>query len=195
MRAGTRVCACDNPLAFALPTAGEAALPDSSLERSTVGSSSQTQTALRDLVAAGPIDSSRKIVGEVLAVERNALRGLVTITVVLGALVVFGTWWALPSPADELNAERRRIDADLTRLEEVVKGFRADHGVLPNRDTWIKMASRGDPQFFDPWARPYLLETEGDRVVLRTLGRDGVTGGSDDDEDRELVIPPAHAAR
>ncbi len=177
-------------------------------------SSPRMTQAMNDLLAAGPSNETPEIVNEILDAEKRGTSYLaliplfgpwllrrsdvhsaaekrklsavsIAITLVLLAII----WMLLPTRADHLAALRLRIGNELRTLGEVAEQHRATRGAYPDVTTWKRFAARADPRFFDPWARPYVYEPDGDGVTLRTLGRDGIAGGNDENADVSRFFP------
>ena len=177
-----------------------------------------TEQALDELLSAGP--GLPKMVTEILAVEKRGDSLLAFVPLVgpwligrserhtrqekqwLSALsvgltlVIFAVFWSL-MPRDRLASLRERTRLEMRVLGDVAERYRADHGSYPDEATWNHFAEGTDGRFFDPWDRPYHYEPHGEGLTLKTLGRDGLEGGSGEDADVtvEHLRPPATAAR
>lgn len=169
---------------------------------------------MNDLLGAGLKDETPEMVNELLAVEkrgtsymalipfigpwllrrsevhtREEKRNLSAVSIAITLVLIGIVWMQLPTAADHLAALRQRIDTELQTLGEVAEQHRATRGAYPDPAIWRRFAARADPRFFDPWARPYVYQPSGDGVTLRTLGRDGVEGGSGEDTDISRFFP------
>jgi hypothetical protein len=103
---------------------------------------------------------------------------------ILGAFVSM-----IPTNTTLLSRLDARMRAEMTVLATVAERYRAEHGSFPDASAWHRYAERADPRFYDPWGRPYLYETTDEGISLRSLGRDGIPGGSDDDADSSATFP------
>jgi hypothetical protein len=103
---------------------------------------------------------------------------------ILGALV-----WMIPTNTTVLSRLQARMQQEMAVLAGVAERYRSEHGSYPDASIWHRYAERADPRFYDPWGRPYLYETTDEGISLRSLGRDGIPGGSDDDADSSATFP------
>jgi hypothetical protein len=92
--------------------------------------------------------------------------------------------------------------ADLYAIRSALESYAEDHGgVYPANLEALLAHGEDDPGYLygrstlvpDPWRRPYLYEVSADgrEFRLRSLGRDGVVGGSGEDEDMLVTSKPA----
>jgi len=103
---------------------------------------------------------------------------------ILGALV-----WMIPTNTTMLSRLQARMRDEMTVLAGFADRYRSEHGGYPDASAWRRYAERADPRFYDPWGRPYLYEATEAGVSLRSLGRDGKAGGSEDDADVSSTFP------
>ena len=89
----------------------------------------------------------------------------------------------LPVPAKFDPGLRTRLESELNALGALAEQYRLEHGDFPDVAAWRRLADREDPRFYDPWGRAYRYERTADGVTIRTLGRDGVDGGTGMDAD------------
>lgn len=165
----------------------------------------RSEQALARLVQAGPVSRISPLIAEILAFDKRVVSLTATIpfagpwliarstvhtpseklvlqyvNLVLTVLLVVGIVRSLP----DRSADRRaRVKTQIRALAEIAEGYRAQHGSYPDADTWKRTAELPDGRFFDPWGRPYRYEPGPTGVTIGTLGRDGVEGGMDDDDD------------
>ncbi len=94
------------------------------------------------------------------------------------ALFLFPPW-----PRSKADSTLESIVATLVRIQIYAKA----HGCLPQSlDQLPKRADRSSP-IKDSWGRPLLYSVGSNGVLsLRSLGRDGFSGGEDDDRDIEF---------
>ncbi len=77
-----------------------------------------------------------------------------------------------------------RVHADFATLLDALARYRADHPILPGEGSLDFLVPRYLPAVpVDPWGQPYQYASNEARVVLITLGRDGVRGGVGPDQD------------
>ena len=107
---------------------------------------------------------------------------------ILGALV-----WMIPTNTTMLSRLQARMRQEMTVLDGVAERYRSEHGSYPDASIWHRYAERADPRFYDPWGRPYLYETTDEGISLRSLGRDGIPGGRDEDADVSATFPQTSA--
>ncbi len=105
---------------------------------------------------------------------------------ILGALV-----WMIPTNATMLSRLQARMRQEMTVLAGFAERYQSEHGSYPDASVWRRYAERADPRFYDPWGRPYLYEPTDEGISLRSLGRDGIPDGSDDDADSSATFPQA----
>jgi hypothetical protein len=105
---------------------------------------------------------------------------------ILGALV-----WMIPTNTTMLSRLQARMQREMTVLVDVAERYRSEHGSYPDASVWRRYAERADPRFYDPWGRPYLYDATDEGISLRSLGRDGVAGGSDEEADMSAAFPQA----
>jgi len=176
----------------------------------------RSHEALAELVARGPVSEAPKMVRELQAAEKRISsltafipfvgplliqrsdahsqrekRILTWLSILLTSLGLAGLVAMLPTPATELTRLEQRITNEMDALGSFAEQFRSEHGNYPTPAMWQHFAERADPRFYDPWARPYRYEPHGGSFTLRTLGGDGIEGGSDEDADVTATFPPA----
>lgn len=123
---------------------------------------------------------------------------------ILVVLVIMGLLISIVAPtvlnrADEARVQKAR--ADFKAIETALKIYRLDNFVYPSTEQGLEALvspSAIDPQPrnfkdggylaelpLDPWGRPYLYLSPGDRgaVDIYTLGADGLAGGEDQNAD------------
>jgi hypothetical protein len=103
---------------------------------------------------------------------------------ILGAFV-----WMIPTSATLLSQLQARMRDEISVLAGVAERYRSEHGDYPDASVWRRYADRADSRFYDPWGRPYLYEMTDEGISIRSLGRDGIPGGSDDDADASATFP------
>jgi general secretion pathway protein G len=102
----------------------------------------------------------------------------------LPVLVSFGAvmgWCGLTGKEDP---SERQVHADFERLATALAAYRAEHPALPEEgslDFLVPQYLPALPQ--DPWGRPYLYSSNGDRPLLQSLGEDGFRGGNGRNQD------------
>ncbi|MBF5045377.1 type II secretion system protein G [Aggregicoccus sp. 17bor-14] len=101
---------------------------------------------------------------------------------VLGLLVVVGvTCFARLSRHSPSQAQ---VHADFARIQAALDAYRRDGHALPEEGDLSFLAPKYLPEPpLDPWGRPYEYLSNGERVILSTLGADGRHGGVGEDED------------
>ena len=178
----------------------------------------RSQEALAELVARGPVSETPKMVQELQAAEKRISsltafipfagpwliqrsdahtqrekRILTWSSILLTSLALAGLVAMLPTEATELTLLEQRITREMKALGTFAEEYRSDHGNYPTAAMWQHFAERADPRFYDPWARPYHYEPHGGSFTLRTLGRDNMEGGSEEDADVTATSPAAAA--
>ena len=132
------------------------------------------------------------------------LAGAVALLVAVGSAV-----WLVP-PATDLAAAlfvspaKMEASARLVEIVYVLEDFRSDHGRYPTEAEGLSRllepppSLRTGPRYFpdryitepetlsDPWSRAYRYTAQNGSCEVVTLGRDGVPGGSGEDEDTRL---------
>jgi general secretion pathway protein G len=78
-----------------------------------------------------------------------------------------------------------RIHQDFAVLEEALGRYRADGNTLPEEaDLQELLVPKYLPSLpVDPWGRPYRYTSNGERVILITLGKDDLRGGKGEEQD------------
>lgn len=126
------------------------------------------------------------------AARRRTSRALVFVSAVV--LAGFGGCWllyrTLEQPPQLLEPYRLR------NLLNAAKLYRKDTGRFPSTAQGLGPLA---PKYVatvadDGWGRPYLYESDGGSVRIRTLGRDGLEGGSGADADLSVEFPPGLGA-
>lgn len=115
----------------------------------------------------------------------------------LGATAIFALamWAAVPSEAERAMEVRKRVDAQVQVLAELIREYQRDHGSLPDESVWQRSADGADLRFYDPWGRIYRYKNGADGFTISTWGRDGTIGGEHEDADLSTdfaapAIPP-----
>ncbi len=108
---------------------------------------------------------------------------LVTLSVLLTLSLVVVAWLALPSDKERSRTEHAQTNSRLAALAELVRSYRRQYGTYPDEETWQRSAHRGDLRFFDPWGRVYVYQKTNQGFVIGTYGRDGLPGGSHEEQD------------
>jgi hypothetical protein len=109
------------------------------------------------------------------------------------------TWLWLESNGGRMSyAAQREIAHNLLWLKADVDAYQKKHGKLPARLADVDLAQfreHGEPlrldaqgQPLDPWGRPFLYAVKAGEVDLRSLGRDGLPGGTRLDMDVSLDL-------
>ena len=105
------------------------------------------------------------------------LLGLGLALVVVVVVTCFGT-------LGRHSESQARVHADFVRLHAALEAYVADGGKLPEEGDLSFLAPKYLPTPpLDPWGRPYEYLSNGERVILSSLGADGVHGGIGEDED------------
>jgi hypothetical protein len=112
--------------------------------------------------------------------ERNKLAWL---SIALTGLVALSLILQLRSPDKFDPGMRSKLDADFNALGAMAAQYRLEHGDFADVSTWRRLTQGEQPNFYDPWGRPYQYERTVDGVTIRTLGRDGINGGTGMDAD------------
>jgi general secretion pathway protein G len=133
--------------------------------------------------------------------RRSAGFSLVEVLVVL---VIMGLLISIVAPtvlnrADEARVQK--VQADFKAIETALKIYRLDNYVYPTTEQGLEALVAPSPIYpvprnfkkggylaevpRDPWDRPYLYLSPGDRgeVDIYTLGADGLAGGEDQNAD------------
>ena len=200
--------ACSERTANIMPTrAGVSTTDPGQFEMRASNRAPRARAALAELVARGrgpetPID------GKVLQAGKTLI-SLVALVPVVGPYLIyrsllhstaekyrlawlsnvvtgFAAIWLivqLPVPAKFDPGLRTRLESELNALGSLAEQYRLEHGDFPDVAAWRRLADREDPRFYDPWGRAYRYERTADGVTIRTLGRDGVDGGTGMDAD------------
>lgn len=139
----------------------------------------------------------------VFSKRRNGL----TLIELIVVLVVIGLLAGLVAPQILGRVSDARITTAKTQIELIgvaLENYRLDNGVYPSTQQGLealRTRPSGAPDArnwrgpylkkavpADPWGRPYLYRSPGDKdrsgFDLQTLGRDGKTGGVDEDADQ-----------
>ncbi len=137
--------------------------------------------------------------------KRRLRRGLTLIELIV-VLIVIGLLAGLVAPQILGRVSDAKITTAKTQIELLgvaLENYRLDNGVYPSTQQGLEaLRTRpvGVPEArnwrgpylkkavpFDPWGRPYLYKSPGDKdrtgFDLQTLGRDGKPGGADEDAD------------
>lgn len=82
-----------------------------------------------------------------------------------------------------IHAER--IHQDFAVLEDALERYRADGNTLPEEaDLQQLLVPKYLPSLpMDPWGRPYRYTSDGERIILLTLGKSDNRGGNNDEQD------------
>jgi general secretion pathway protein G len=108
-----------------------------------------------------------------------AVTGLAAISLIL----------QLPRPPKFDPGIRSKLESDFNALGATAAQYRLEHGDFADVATWRRLTEGEHSSFYDPWGRPYQYERTADGVTIRTLGRDGVNGGSGMDADLSAHFP------
>jgi general secretion pathway protein G len=78
-----------------------------------------------------------------------------------------------------------RIHQDFAVLEDALERYHADGNTLPEEADLQELLV---PKYLqslpvDPWGHPYRYTSNGERIILVTLGKDDVRGGKDENQD------------
>ncbi len=114
----------------------------------------------------------------------------------LGLLVTF----LMPSVVRKLYvANTTKAKADIVQLSHVVDQFAIDHSgrypeslhdlLVPDSAGTIYLDRENLPR--DPWGREYGYELSGSKYRVFTLGADGLSGGSGEDQDMDNLLVKA----
>lgn len=78
-----------------------------------------------------------------------------------------------------------RIHQDFAVLEDALERYRADGHTLPEEaDLQELLVPKYLPSLpVDPWGHGYRYTSNGERVILVTLGKDDLRGGKDEEQD------------
>jgi general secretion pathway protein G len=90
-------------------------------------------------------------------------------------------WCGLTGKEDPVE---RQVHVDFERIATALAAYRAEHPALPEDgalDFLVPKYLPAVPQ--DPWGRPYLYASNGDRALLQTYGEDGFRGGNGRNQD------------
>jgi general secretion pathway protein G len=104
--------------------------------------------------------------------------------IILALLFSFGAvmgWCGLTGKEDPVE---RQVHADFERILGALKAYRATHPAVPEEgglDFLVPEYLPALPE--DPWGRPYLYGSNGDRPLLQSLGEDGQRGGNGRNQD------------
>ena len=102
----------------------------------------------------------------------------------LGVVVVVTCFGTLGRHSESQD----RVHADFVRIEAAIAAYVADGKKLPEEGDLSFLAPKYLPTPpLDPWGRPYEYLSNGERVILSSLGADGVHGGIGEDEDHTSV--------
>ena len=109
------------------------------------------------------------------------LLGLGLALVVVGVVAFFGA-------LGRDSSSQQRVHADFARLDAALQAYVADGGKLPEEGDLSFLVPKYLPTPpLDPWGHPYEYLSNGERVILSSLGADGVHGGIGEDEDHTSV--------
>jgi general secretion pathway protein G len=86
-------------------------------------------------------------------------------------------------------ASQDAVHADFVRIQAALDAYVADGGKLPEESKDLGFLA---PRYLpapplDPWGRPYEYLSNGERVILGSVGADGQHGGIGEDEDHTSV--------
>jgi general secretion pathway protein G len=117
---------------------------------------------------------------------RRRVSPILVLGLVLGGVMVLVVtfFYALGRHSESQD----RVHADFVRIEAAIAAYVADGKKLPEEGdlSFLAPAYLPSPPL-DPWGRPYEYLSNGERVILSSLGADGVHGGIGDDEDHTSV--------
>ena len=109
------------------------------------------------------------------------LLGLALALVVVGVVTFFGA-------LGRHSESQARVHADFVRLNAALEAYVADGGKLPEEGDLSFLVPKYLPTPpLDPWGRPYEYLSNGERVILSSLGANGTHGGIGEDEDHTSV--------
>ncbi len=95
----------------------------------------------------------------------------------LGVIVVLG----LRGKHDPAAVQ---VHADFTRVLAALEAYRAEHGSLPEEGDLSFLVPKYLPAVpQNPWGRPYLYASDGQRPFLQDNGQDGLRGGNGVNQD------------
>ena len=82
------------------------------------------------------------------------------------------------------SPSQQQVHGDFERLHAALEAYVADGGKLPEEGDLSFLVPKYLPTPpLDPWGHPYEYLSNGERVILSSLGRDGKHGGIGEDED------------
>lgn len=120
------------------------------------------------------------------AAPRRRVSPILPLGLGLALLVVLGvTFFYVLGRSSESQA---RVHGDFARLHAALEAYVADGGKLPEEGDLSFLVPRYLPTPpLDPWGRPYEYLSNGERVILSSLGANGTHGGTGEDEDHTSV--------
>ena len=77
---------------------------------------------------------------------------------------------------------------NMTGINERFLKYYSKIGKVPSRLEELPLREGYDNSLMDGWGRPIGYRVEGDRVILESLGRDGLPGGGGQDRDIRMVF-------
>lgn len=136
-----------------------------------------------------------------LIYTRGALRRLAVVMLTVFATGTMLSAFLLPAnvAGTSTGGAERRAEAEVSLLLTALECYQADFGTFPiGGDAVVCRELAGGPEgktycewrgrvtdgyFLDPWGTPYQFRNEGDRVIVRSAGKDRVfaNGGPGDD--------------
>ena len=113
---------------------------------------------------------------------------LAPVAAVAAVVVVLAVNFVAPVPPRALTAKRMQV------LKRRVLQYAHSHGELPKSLAAVPRMNGYDSSFLDGWNRGIVFEVSASSVVsFRSLGRDGVRGGSGEDADILRSFPARDA--
>jgi len=86
------------------------------------------------------------------------------------------------------SPSQARVHGDFVRIQAALDAYVEDGGKLPEEGDLSFLAPKYLPTPpLDPWGRPYEYLSNGERVILSSLGANGTHGGIGEDEDHTSV--------
>lgn len=127
------------------------------------------------------------------------------VTLGAAALVIVVSLYAVHRYVTHSNAAKRSLAArELAGLKIALDRYYRDYGFYPTTDQGLETVTGFSREIDsgmlrgyrppkksgalrrDPWGNPFFYQSDGNSFVLKSLGADGVEGGTGDDADVEL---------
>lgn len=116
--------------------------------------------------------------------QRRRLHPMFLFLAISAVVLVLVVSLGLRGKADPGAAQ---VHADFARIVSALDAFKAEHGSLPEEGDLSFLVPKYLPaEPMDPWGRPYIYASDGQRPFLQALGQDGVRGGNGADEDHTI---------